>query len=151
MKGQLFAMGLDKRDVEEIVLDSMAFFIEKVKADEYSDQGIDPIHYLSRVAKNKAYLYLRKKGPELKQLPDELVAIEGSVNEFDDLELLETGLQMIEERHRRLIELTYIEGYSDREIDDQKLSEFNGVNSIKSQRYKALQNLRKAILTISSE
>ncbi|TVR78719.1 MAG: hypothetical protein EA409_10370 [Saprospirales bacterium] len=145
MKGHLLAMGLDKRDVEEVVLDSMAFFVEKVRAGEYSDQGIDVIHYLSKVAKFRAYYYLRNKGPEFQQIREDLPVSKSETTELLNWELVESGLKMIGEKHRRLIELTYFEGFSDREIDEQNLSGFNGVNSIKSQRYKALGKLKKAI------
>ena len=144
-KSSLIGMGLDARDVEEAILDAMTLFIEKVKTGKYTDQGVPVMAYLSKSAKYRAYYYLRRKNSDIVPLPDEIIPDLPLKADFAKWDLILTALQKLEPKYRRLIELTYIEGFSDREIKERQLSLFSTVDSIKTQRYKSIRKLVEAL------
>lgn len=145
-KGTLISMGLDKRDMEEAVLDSMVIFINKIKRGQIVDEGVDIMHYLVKTIKFRAYFYLRKKNMdllEISQIPESTILQES--NAFENWDNVLESMQKLPPQRRHLLELTFLEGFSDKEILEKNLSAYSTIASLKTQRYKAIRQLAEIV------
>jgi len=138
--------GLNDEDIEEAVMDAMVIFIKKVKSGEFKDQGIPVMSYLAKVARYRGNYYYRKKAANL-EFPSDAIDKWKKEEEVtpETWDHVKRGLEELPASQRRLLELTYIEGYRDKEIIEAGLSEYSTISSLKSQRYKALRNLSKIV------
>ncbi len=138
--------GLNDEDIEEAVMDAMVIFIKKVKTGEFEDRGIPVISYLAKVARYRGQYYYRKKAGNLEYPSDELDKWKEEERvDPENWDYVKRGLEELPASQRRLLELTYIEGYRDKEIIDTGLSAYSTISSLKSQRYKALRNLNRIV------
>lgn len=142
---------LSREDVEELLLDTISIFIQKVKNKEYTYTGIPIMVYLTKVAKYRATYYYRRNARERKLSYDIHERTESSQSEYSpQWELVEMGMIRLKERERKLIELTFFEGYKDKELLELNLVDYSSIDSIKSQRYKCIQKLIKIIRELSA-
>jgi len=148
----LTAMGLSHEEVEETLLDAMTIFIRKVQKKEYTDQGVPVMAYLYKIAKYRAYHYIRLR--RLRTVP--LDQLEHSISEEDKIsldrwDLVKNALNLLNPTERRLIDLFYISGYRDKEILEQNLTDYTSIDSIKTQRYKSIQKLIRLVKDLQSK
>lgn len=138
----LKSMGLDDTEIEETLLDAMTIFIRKVQKKDYTDQGVPVMAYLYKIAKYRAYHYIRVKHPRTVPLDQ----VEYSISEADKLsldrwDLVKKAMDLLNPTERKLIDLFYLSGYKDKEILESNLMDYSSVDSIKTQRYKCIQKL----------
>lgn len=138
----LKSMGLDDAEVEETILDAMTIFIHKVQKKEYSDQGIPVMAYLYKIAKYRAYHYIRLKRNRTVPLDqvDHLISVEDKLS-LDRWDLVKKAIDLLNPTERKIIDLFYLSGYKDKEILELNLLDYRSVDSIKTQRYKCIQKL----------
>ena len=151
VKGQLQKKGLDNRDIEEVLLDSLTIFIDKVKSGQIEDRGIPLIAYLIKVAHIRSHYYLRRNKMNIVPLDNDLVSsFKSEVKSFENWDIVKIGLEKLAPHQKHLIELTYIQVYNDKDILTLGLTDYTSVDSIKSQRHKYLKKLIKIVKDIKS-
>ena len=138
--------GLSESDVEEVIMDAMVIFIKKVKSGEYTNQGVPIMAYLIKIARYRGQYYYRIKAANPEIPTEELDTWKGREKvELERWDVVKRALSELPDAQRRLMELTYIEGYRDKEIIDAGLSEYTTISSLKSQRYKAIRSLNRIV------
>ena len=138
----LLKKGLTKMEVEEVIMDAIYIFYFKVVNDQFNDLGVDPIYYLRRVTYFRSLYYLKKRKGIIEEF-DENTTLFDAISDRKKYrwDQILSAIEKLPDYKRNLISLTYFEGYSDREIIQNKLSPYCNVNSLKTQRYKAIQSL----------
>lgn len=142
---------LSLEDIEELLLDTISIFIQKVKNKEYVYNGTPIIAYMIKVAKYRATYYYRRNG-RYNKLPHDIADVQEPIETkyAPKWELIEQALLQLSDRERKLIELTFFEGYKDKEILDQKLVDYSTIDSIKTQRYKCIKKLVRIVRGMKS-
>ena len=140
--GKLKNKGLSNEDIEELLLDTITIFIEKLRHGEYRYTGAPIIAYLIKVSHYRTTYYIRKKSKS-QRLEDYMRFAENT----EDTELppawefVEMAMEQLNSSEKQLIQLTYFEGLKDKEIVDKNLTKYKNIDSLKSQRYKCIRKL----------
>jgi len=141
--------GLTNEDIEEVLIDTILIFIEKLKNKEFAYEGKPIICYLVKITKFRSYKYINRSIRQRKLdecLRDIVVPSHSKLP--PSWELVEMALDQISDRERQLIELSYFQGYKDKELIDHHQIDYSTIDSIKTQRYKCIQKLKRIVKTM---
>ncbi len=147
ISGSVFNIGQKQRltndDIEVLICDCITVCLQKIRAGKYVFQGYDPATYVIEIAKNKAYNYRRSAE---KYNTKDLENIQEPAEEPDfvslaEAELLEKLLVQLDENCQNLIRLKYLEEYRDKDVINQKITQYTTVNALKSNRSRCLKKL----------
>ena len=130
---------LSKEDTEELIGDCMALMMLKIRTGQYVFQGFDPATYVVEIAKNKVRHFKKSnlvELPETGDWPEEINYTDQHV-----VEKLEKLLLQISENCRNLIRLKYLEEMRDKDVIEQKITQYTTVDALKNHRAKCLKKL----------
>ena len=137
--------GLSDDLVEEVLNKSTLIFLKKIEQGKYQFQGNAPSTYLIEVAKRVALMETRNTGQMAESLdqhkdiadPESEVLLQRS----ESAELVAQFLDQLGEPCKTVIRLYHIEGYSDEEVINQKLTRYTTVDSLKMKRSDCMKKL----------
>ena len=142
LRKSFLRQGLKLEDIEEILLDSITILIQNIRKGEFEDRGIPVIAYLIKVAKIRSYQYLRKNKLEVMPLTSEILThCNGEVKELEDWDRVKAAINQLPSNQKYLIELTYFKNISDNSILEKNLTPYSSIESIRTQRHKAIKKL----------
>lgn len=147
------ANGLTADDIEELICDCITVCVEKIRSGQYVFQGYNPASFVLEIAKNKAKNYRRSQA---RRQWSDLEKVEGEVEEpdfgsFSETELLNSMLDQLEDNCRNLIRLKYLDELRDKEVIDQKLTQYTTVDALKNHRSKCLKKLVEIAAAMSND
>ena len=137
--------GLPTETTDELLNQATLIFLRKIADGGYEFRGHDPLTYLVEVAKRLVLAATRRKNPDL--LPLEQVGTlpdpdqEERNRRRDAAELVTTLLDRLGDPCAHVIRLFHIEGYSDREVVELKLTDYGSVASLKVKRSSCMRKL----------
>lgn len=137
------AHGLTPDDIEELICDCITLCLQKIKTGQFVFQGYHPATYTLEIAKNRAKNIRRSI---YRHISVDLEAAENQVEEtsfssFADTEILTKMMDQLDESCRKLVQLKYLEGMRDKEIIDQKLTQYSTVDALKNNRARCMKKL----------
>lgn len=142
MKHSLLQQGMELRDIEEVLLDSMTIFIQKVRKKEFEDRGVPVIAYLIKVAKIRSYQILKRRKWDIVPINDEILTqCNGELTRFEDWDRVKLAMEKLPINQKKLIEFTYFKNISDSEILENNLTPYTSIESLRTQRHKAIKKL----------
>ncbi|MGJ9458314.1 RNA polymerase sigma factor [Oceanobacillus sp. CF4.6] len=99
---------------------------------------------------NESRRYMKKKSKEAISMENErlLDRLNHQIEEERDFEQLESAMEQLDEHHRTVLILKYLNGFSEKDIAE--VLELN-VNTVKSRLYKARQQLKAVIGGVADE
>lgn len=138
------AGGLPDAEIEELLGDTIATMLLKIRSGAYVFQGFSPATYAIEVAKNKLMHRLRKfKKHPIDPLSDQFDKIDDedfSAN-WEAVEQLNRFLNAISPTCKQLIHLKYLEEKRDKEVIEQQLSPYTSVDALKTHRARCMKKL----------
>lgn len=147
------ANGLTSDDIEELICDCITVCIEKIRAGQYVFQGYSPASFVLEIAKNKAKNYrrsqARRQWSDLEKAENE--ADEPDFGSFSETEWLHKMLDQLDDNCQNLIRLKYLDEWRDKEVIDQKLTQYTTVDALKNHRSKCLKKLVEIAAALSND
>jgi RNA polymerase sigma factor (sigma-70 family) len=146
ISGTVFRIGKQNRlsdeDIEELICDAIVILIQKIKNESYRYIGHDPASFAIEVAKNKAKNYRRNAMRHATEALEgkEQVEVESDMPQFE-AEMIEKLLSELGENCQKLIRLKYLEELRDKEVIEQKLTQYTTVDALKNYRAKCMKKL----------
>lgn len=135
--------GLNDDDIEELICDCITVFLQKVKTGMYVFQGHSPSTFVIEIAKNKALNYRRNAQkhqtadlPDLSEWPSEQ-----DFTSAESTALLENLLAQLDTNCQNLIRLKYLEEWRDKDLIEQKLTQYTTVDALKNNRARCMKKL----------
>lgn len=147
ISGSVYKIGkqyrLTDEDIEELICDCITLCLQKIKTGKYLFQGFAPATYVVEIAKNKVRNFSRKAEKNNTRDIESATepAEEPDYTSQEQTELLEKLLAKLDENCRNLIRLKYLEEYRDKEVIDQKVTQYNTVDSLKNNRARCMKKL----------
>lgn len=133
---------LSKEDIEELRMDCLVIFIQKIKKGEYVYQGFEPLTYLLNIAKLQVRNYCRKKQRhEVDSIDDFDFEVEYEDTISEESEQVELLLTKLGEPCANIIRLKYLEGLKDAEVIGKQLASYSSIDSLKNQRARCMKKL----------
>lgn len=146
VRNTLLHQGHELRDIEEIILDSLTIFIQKVRRGDFEDRGIPVIVYLIKIARIRSHQYLRNHKKHLLPLTNDIIVqCNAELKSLEDWDRVNAAINDLPSNQRKLIELTYFRDMSDLVILERKLSPYSSIESIRTQRHKAIKKLTELL------
>ncbi len=147
VSGSIFKIGkgyrLTEDDIEELICDCITICLQKIKEGKYIFQGYSPATYVVEIAKNRARNFrrsaLRHDTTDLEKVGEQ--AEEPEFGSFAETELLEKILAQVESNCQNLIRLKYLEERRDKEVIEEKLTQYTTVDALKNHRSKCMKKL----------
>ena len=147
VSGQIFSIGKNYRlpddDIEELICDCVTISLQKIKEGKYLFQGYNPATYVVEIAKNRVRNFhrnaLRHDTTDLENYDER--AEEPEFGSFAETELLEKLLAQLETNCQNLIRLKYLEERRDKEVIEEKLTQYTTVDALKNHRSKCMKKL----------
>lgn len=135
--------GLSEEDIEELHTDCILLFIEKIRAGKYEYRGNEPSTFVIEIAKRRVHHYVRLNS---QHRVEELSAALDVLEELgyasrEQVELLATLLDQLDENCRTLIRLKYLEGLRDKQVIAEKQTQYTTENALKTHRYNCMKKL----------
>ncbi|MDX1911610.1 MAG: hypothetical protein SFV22_09015 [Saprospiraceae bacterium] len=147
VSGSIFNIGKGYRltddDIEELICDCVTLCLQKIRAGSYVFQGFDPATFVIEIAKNKARNFrrsaVRHDTGDLDQVGER--PVEDDFGSFADTELLEKLLAQLDPNCMNLIRLKYLEERRDKEVIEEKLTQYSTVDALKNHRSRCMKRL----------
>ncbi len=136
---------LPAEQADDILNQSTLIFLRKIEDGTYQFQNHAPSTYLIEIARRVALMATRsqKNAPETLEnhhhLPDPDVETDGKRNEAT--ELVRQLLGHLGQPCEQIVRLQHIEGYSDEEVVNQKLTKYSTTDSLKMKRSDCMKKL----------
>jgi len=138
-----YGLPLDKTN--EIINSATLVFLQKIESGAYQFQGHAPITYFTEIAKRQALMAtrsLKKSDRPLDSLaetadPDQ----DNLLRRNEAAETIQHLLEKLGQPCSRVIRLHHIDGFSDEEVVNQKLTKYSTVNSLKMKRSECMKKL----------
>ncbi len=147
VSGSIFNIGkrnhLSDDDVEELICDCITICLQKIGAEKYIFQGYSPATFVIEIAKNRAQNF-RRKALRHQTVDLETIGEPAQEDDFGSLaetELLEKLLSQLEPNCQNLIRLKYLEERRDKEVIEEKRTQYTTVDALKNHRSKCLKKL----------
>ena len=147
VSGSIFSIGkknnLTDDDIEELVCDCITICLQKIKAGKYVFQGYNPATFVIEIAKNRARNFRRSalrydsRGLENMEEP----ADPSEFGSLAEVELLEKLLAKLDTNCQNLIRLKYLDERRDKDVIDEKLTQYTTVDALKNHRSKCMKKL----------
>ena len=116
---------------------------QKIKTKQYVYIGYDPATFVIEIAKNRVRNFrrnaLRHETVGLESAQE--IAEEPEFGSFAETERLENLLQQLEPSCQNLIRLKYLDERRDKDVVEQKLTQYTTVDALKNHRSKCLKKL----------
>ena len=150
ISGAIFNIGKKNRltddDIEELICDSITLCLQKIRARKYVFQGYSPATFVIEIAKNKAQNFRRNA---MKYDTVDMTFIEAEADEPDFVSLAETTLLeklliQLDENCQNLIRLKYLEECRDKDLIEQKRTQYTTVDALKNNRSRCMKKLVEA-------
>jgi DNA-directed RNA polymerase specialized sigma24 family protein len=148
VSGSIYTIGKGYRltddDIEELICDCITICLQKIRTGKYVFQGYSPSTFVIEIAKNRARNFKRTA---LRHDTTDLENVGETSDESDDFgsladtELLEKLLRQIDTNCQNLIRLKYLEEYRDKDVIDQKMTQYTTVDALKNHRSKCMKKL----------
>lgn len=147
VSGSIFSIGkgysLTDDDIEELICDCITICLQKIREGQYVFQGHSPATFVIEIAKNRARNFRRSA---TRHHTSDLETIGEHPGEADfgslaETELLEQLLFKLEKNCQNLIRLKYLEERRDKEVIEEKLTQYTTVDALKNHRSKCLKKL----------
>lgn len=132
--------GLLEEDIEELLGDSIATLLLKIRSGQYVFQGYDPATYAIEIAKNKVRHFKKRNTVEWSEVMD-IPEEEPSFTNKESVEVLERLLSHLGENCQKLIRLKYLEGVRDKDAIEQQLTQYTTVDALKTHRAQCMKKL----------
>lgn len=147
VSGAIFKIGksyqLTDDDIEELICDCITISVQKIRTGQYVFQGYSPATFVVEIAKNRARNFLRSAkrhgASDLEKLGE--VSAEADFESREASEILEKLLSKLEPNCQTLIRLKYLEERRDKEVIEEKLTQYTTVDALKNHRSKCLKKL----------
>lgn len=147
VSGTIFSIGKKYRlpddDIEELICDCITICLQKIKAGKYTFQGYKPATFVIAIASNRVQNFRRSatkhNTADLENLGE--LANDEDFASLAATELLETLLSKLETNCQNLIRLKYLEERRDKEVIEEKLTQYTTVDALKNHRSKCLKKL----------
>ncbi|HMR44203.1 MAG TPA: hypothetical protein PKC40_10230 [Saprospiraceae bacterium] len=137
--------GLPKEKAEEILNSATLIFLKKIETGNYQFQGHALVTYFIEITKRQALMAtrsLKEKVLFFDQLPETTDPDSESINKGQEAaEEVNFLLSKIGQPCEQIIRLQYIDGYSDEEVINLKLTKYSTVNSLKMKRSDCMKKL----------
>ena len=147
VSGAIFKIGKKHRltndDIEELICDCITLCLQKIKTGNYVFQGYHPATFVVEIAKNKAYNF-RRIALKHETLDTQNITEQADEPDFVGLaetELLEKLLLQLDESCQNLIRLKYLEEWRDKDLIEQKRTQYTTVDALKNNRARCLKKL----------
>ncbi len=145
ISGSVYQIGKNFRlvddDIEELHCDCIMIFMDKIRAGKYEYAGNEPATYVIEIAKRRVYHYSRKAGQNTTNDLDFDRADEPEWDTLEQIELLQGLLARLNDNCRKLIRLKYLEEQKDKEVIEQKLTQYSTVDALKNHRAQCMKKL----------
>lgn len=150
VSGSVFKQGKRHRltddDIEELICDCITLCLQKIRAGKYVFQGYDPATFVIEIAKNKAFNFSRNA---MKYSTDDVEYVQEHAEEPDftglaETELLEKLLIQLDDNCQNLIRLKYLEECRDKDLIEQKRTQYTTVDALKNNRSRCMKKLVEA-------
>lgn len=147
VSGSIFNIGKTYRltddDIEELICDCITICLQKINEGKYIFQGYSPATFVIEIAKNRVRNFQRNA---LRHETTDLQTLSEQANEPDfaglaETELLEKLLAQLEPNCQNLIRLKYLEERRDKDVIEQKLTQYTTVDALKNHRSKCMKKL----------
>jgi hypothetical protein len=145
--GSVFKIGkgfnLVDDDIEELHCDCIMIFIDKIRAGQYEYFGHKPATYVIEIAKRRVNHYFRKANRRnTEDLDPRMDLVEEESQEMlGQIALVQELLSRLSEKCQKLIRLKYLDEHKDKEVIEQKLSQYTTVNALKNHRAQCMKKL----------
>lgn len=147
VSGSIFKLGKASRltadDIEELICDCITICLQKIRAGKYTFQGFSPATYVIEIAKNRVRNFrrsaVRNDTTDLENIGDQ--AEEPDFGGLAETELLEKLLSTLELNCQNLIRLKYLEERRDKDVIEEKLTQYTTVDALKNRRSKCMKKL----------
>jgi DNA-directed RNA polymerase specialized sigma24 family protein len=145
ISGSVFKIGqrhrLLEEDIEELICDCITLCLQKIRTGKYVFQGYDPATYAIEIAKNKALNFRRSA---MKYDTEDLTNFNDQPDEPDfvglsETEMLEKLLSQLDESCQNLIRLKYLEERRDKDIIEEKITQYTTVDALKNNRARCMK------------
>jgi len=147
VSGSIFNIGkshhLPDDDIEELICDCITICIQKIRGGTYTFKGYNPATFVIEIAKNRARNF-RRNSMKHETFGFESIGEQADEADFGSLaetELLEKLLSKLETNCQNLIRLKYLEERRDKEVIEEKLTQYTTVDALKNHRSKCLKKL----------
>lgn len=130
-------------DIEELHCDCIMIFMDKIRTGKYQYTGYEPATYVIEIAKRRVFHYARKASQSATSDLDTRFD-QADEPEWDGLEQLETLqrlLAQLNENCQRLIRIKYLEERKDKDVIEQKLTQYSTVDALKNHRAQCMKKL----------
>jgi RNA polymerase sigma factor (sigma-70 family) len=136
---------MTNEDVEDVIGDSIALLIQKIRDGSYVFQGHDPVSYVIEIGKNKMKNF-HKRHQKVQfvalETPDLLAdAAEEEWTEMWCVKAMQHLIGQMPENCQQLIRLKYLEGWPDKEIVEQQMTQYTTVDALKNKRSRCMKKL----------
>jgi len=147
--GSVYKIGkgfhLSDEDIEELQCDCIILFIRKIRTGAYVYQGYDPASYVVEIAKRHVRYVARKvqrhATQDLDTVPETAEEEADFAGCLERIEWLNALLGKIDDNCRRLLQLKYLEERRDKEVIEQKLTQYSTVDALKNHRSRCMKKL----------
>lgn len=147
ISGTVFKIGkqynLTDEDIEELICDCITLCLQKIQNGQYVFQGYDPASFTVEIAKNKAKNFqrsaLRWRTADVEDAGDQ--ADEPDFISAEETALLEKLLAQLDTNCQNLIRLKYLEECRDKDLIEQKRTQYTTVDALKNHRSKCMKKL----------
>lgn len=145
ISGSVYQIGKNFRlvddDIEELHCDCIMIFMDKIRAGKYEYAGNEPATYVVEIAKRRVYHYARKAGRNTTNDLDFDRADEPEWDTLEQIELLQGLLARLNDNCQKLIRLKYLEEQKDKDVIEQKLTQYSTVDALKNHRAQCMKKL----------
>lgn len=138
-------------DIVELHSDCIMIFIDKLRNNKYNYQGFEPSSYVIEIAKKRIFYYVRNATKyfsedielhsEISELSDEIIN--------DELKVLESLLDNLSDKCRKLIALKYFDNIKDKEVIAKNYTQYTTVDALKNHRSQCMKKLLSAAKQIN--
>jgi len=147
VSGSIYNIGKSYRlsddNIEELICDCITICLQKIKTGKYTFQGHNPATYVIEIAKNRAK-NLRRSALRHETVDLESIGEQEDTPDFASLaetELLENLLSKLDTNCQNLVRLKYLEERRDKDVVEEKLTQYTTVDALKNHRSKCLKKL----------
>ncbi|MCC6282327.1 MAG: RNA polymerase sigma factor [Saprospiraceae bacterium] len=145
--------GLSANYTEDVLNEAIVIFLKKIADKTYQFEGNAPTTYLLEIARFVALNFTRKSGFKPLESLDERHEHFDFYDEDQDIKMerlqrVEVLLNTLESPCREIIQLHYLDDFSDQEVVSRQLVPISSTGSLKARRSQCLKKLREMALDL---
>jgi DNA-directed RNA polymerase specialized sigma24 family protein len=139
--GKTYRLNLD--EIEELIGDCIAICLQKIKSQVYEFKGHSPATYTIEIAKYRVQ-NIRRQAIKHQTIGLELLDNQADIEFFsseEEVAKLEKLLLQLDDNCQNLIRLKYLDQCRDKEVIEQKKTQYSTVDALKNNRGRCLKKL----------